>query len=72
MRQAIGIEVFLQSRMPLQFAFKAIFPIPNHHQDLEEWNCELRDALEFGSPEVVACVSTLLAQELDAPHRNWS
>ena len=25
-------------------------------------NCELRDALEFGSPEVVACVSTLLAQ----------
>ena len=44
----------------------AIPPIPDHHQDLEEWmnsrNCELRDALEFGSPEVVACVSTLLAQ----------
>ena len=41
-------------------------PIPDHLQDLEEWmngrNCELRDALEFGSPEVVGCVSTLLAQ----------
>ena len=39
---------------------------PDHHQDLEERmkssTCELRDALEFGSPEVVACVSTLLAQ----------
>ena len=41
-------------------------PIPDHQQDLEEWmnsrNCGLRDAFEFGSPEVVARVSTLLAQ----------
>ena len=44
----------------------AILSIPDHHQDLEEWmnsrNCKLRHALEFGSPEVVACVSMLLAQ----------
>ena len=36
----------------------AIPPMPDHLQGLEEWlnlrHCELRDALEFGSPDVIA------------------
>ena len=44
----------------------AISPVPDHLQGLEEWlnlrNCELRDELEFGSPDVIARLSHLLSQ----------
>ena len=45
----------------------AIPPMPDHLQGLEVWlnlrNCELRDALEFGSPDVIARLSHLLSQD---------
>ena len=44
----------------------AIPPVPDHLQGLEEWlnlrNCELQNALEFGSPDVVARLSHLVSQ----------
>ena len=44
----------------------AIHPMPGHFQRHEERlnlrNCELRDALEFGSPDVIARLSHLLSQ----------
>ena len=41
-------------------------PLPDDHQAIEEWmnarNCNLRDALEFGSADVISQVSNMLAQ----------
>ena len=41
-------------------------PLPDDRQAIEEWmnarNCDLRDALEFGSADVVTQVSNMLAQ----------
>ena len=41
-------------------------PLPDDHQAIEEWmnarNCDLRDALEFGSADVISQVSNMLAQ----------